>query len=79
MAEQALRNCGAQRRSAEHADELPDDRDPTMLAATPLSGVHAMSSIAPTTTPRPPPEVTEQVWLFVAGAVGISEGKDTYR
>lgn len=76
LTETAARNVA----HAQHAGELPADRDPKMFAAATLSGVHAMSSLALRTTPRPPAEeVAEQVWLFVAGAVGVPAGKDEYR
>ena len=44
-----------------------------MLAVATLSGVHAISTVALNRTPRPPAdEVATQVWLFVAGAVGLA-------
>ncbi|KZS64078.1 TetR/AcrR family transcriptional regulator [Mycobacterium pseudokansasii] len=63
---------------AQRLGELPADRDPQMLAVATLSGVHAMSILALSRKPRPPAaEVCEQVWLFVAGAVGLAAERNT--
>ena len=59
--------------NAQQAGELPADRDPEMLAAATLSGVHAITSVAMNRSPRPPAStVVEQVWAFVSGAVGLA-------
>lgn len=53
--------------------EISADRDPEMLAAATLGGVHAMVLVALTRTPRPASTlVRDEVWTFVVGAVGIS-------
>ncbi|VAZ80326.1 HTH-type transcriptional regulator BetI [Mycobacterium persicum] len=58
---------------AQRLGELPADRDPHLLAVATLSGVHAMGTVALSRSPRPPAdEVAEQVWVFVAGAVGLA-------
>jgi AcrR family transcriptional regulator len=58
---------------AQRAAELPADRDPQMLAAAILSGVHAMAAVALNRSPRSSATtVIEQVWAFVSGAVGVS-------
>jgi AcrR family transcriptional regulator len=52
--------------------ELPGDRDPEMLAAATLGGLHAVAAVALARVPRPPAEtVIDQVWAFIAGAVGL--------
>lgn len=53
--------------------EIPANRDPEMLAAATLGGIHAMVLVALTRTPRPAPtQVRDEVWTFVVGAVGLS-------
>jgi len=57
---------------AQHSGELPGDRDPQMLAAATLGGLHAVAAVAFARDPRPPAEVViDQVWAFIAGAVGL--------
>lgn len=57
---------------AQHEGELPGDRDPEMLAAAMLGGLHAVADVALARTPRPPAEaVIDEVWAFIAGAVGL--------
>ncbi|WP_262490853.1 TetR/AcrR family transcriptional regulator [Mycobacterium simiae] len=71
---QELANVAAHNiKHAQRIAELPADRDPHLLAVATLSGVHAMSTLALSRTPRPPAhEVVDQVWIFVAGAVGLA-------
>jgi AcrR family transcriptional regulator len=58
--------------NAQHAGELPADRDPEFLAAATLGGTNAMLSVALTRTPRPPAEeIITELWTVVAGAVGL--------
>jgi AcrR family transcriptional regulator len=53
--------------------EIPAGRDPEMLAAATLGGLHAMVLVALTRTPQPSPEsVRDEVWAFVISAVGLS-------
>ncbi|RSM50468.1 TetR/AcrR family transcriptional regulator [Actinoplanes sp. ATCC 53533] len=57
---------------AQQGGELPGDRDPQMLAAATLGGLHAVAAVAFARDPRPPAEVViDQVWAFIAGAVGL--------
>lgn len=57
---------------AQQCGELPGDRDPQMLAAATLGGLHAVAAVAFARDPRPPAEVViDQVWAFIAGAVGL--------
>jgi AcrR family transcriptional regulator len=59
---------------AQHRGELPPGRDPEFLAAVTLGGTNAVVSVALTRTPRPAPDwVIDQLWTFVAGAVGLTE------
>lgn len=52
--------------------ELPVDRDPQLLAAAMLGGLHAAAAVALARVPRTPAEtVVDQVWAFVAGAAGL--------
>jgi AcrR family transcriptional regulator len=52
--------------------ELPTDRDPELLAAATLGGTHAIASVALARSPRPPAStIVDQVWAFIAGAVGL--------
>lgn len=56
---------------AQRDGELPADRDPEMLAAATLGGLNAVAVVALTRAPRPPAQtVIDQVWAFIAGAVG---------
>jgi AcrR family transcriptional regulator len=72
MAELGARNIA----NAQEAAQLPVDRDPQMLAAGLLSGVHAIASVALARAPRPPTAlVAEQVWAFLSGAVGLPPGR----
>ncbi|MEV6424888.1 hypothetical protein [Streptomyces sp. NPDC051662] len=52
--------------------ELPGERDPEMPAAATLGGLNAVAAVALARTPRPPAEaVIDEVWAFIAGAVGL--------
>ena len=68
-----LTDLGAQNIAGGQRDgELPRDRDPEMLAAATLGGTHAIAAVALARSPRPPADaVADQVWAFVAGAVGL--------
>lgn len=68
-----LTELGAQNIARGQRDgELPGDRDPEMLAAATLGGTHAIAAVALSRSPRPPAAtVTDQVWAFVAGPVGL--------
>jgi AcrR family transcriptional regulator len=58
--------------AAQRDGELPAERDPELLAAGVLGGVHATVSVALSRSPRRDAGlVTEELWRFVAGAVGI--------
>jgi AcrR family transcriptional regulator len=58
--------------AAQRDGELPGGRDPELLAAGVLGGVHATVSVARSRSPRrDPAAVSEELWRFVAGAVGI--------
>jgi AcrR family transcriptional regulator len=58
---------------AQRAGELPADRDPEFLAAATLGGTNTLVSVALTRTPRPPAtDLINQLWSFVAGAVGLT-------
>jgi len=73
LAEVGARNI----EQAQRARELPADRDPAMLAAAILSGVHAMGTLALTRRPRPAADdVVRQVWTFVAGAAGCPKQEE---
>lgn len=51
--------------------ELPADRDPELLVAAVLGGVHTAVVVALTRTPRPDrARVAAELWTFVAGAAG---------
>ncbi|MFI7644417.1 TetR/AcrR family transcriptional regulator [Nonomuraea sp. NPDC049400] len=51
--------------------DLPLDRDPELLVAAILGGVHMALAIALTRTPRPDrTRVAAEAWAFVAGAAG---------
>jgi AcrR family transcriptional regulator len=57
---------------AQREGELPADRDPEVLAAATLAGTHATAVVAIARTPRlAAATVIEQVWAFIAGAVGL--------
>lgn len=50
---------------------VPADRDPELLVAAVLGGVHMAVAVALTRSPRPDRAVVaDQVWEFVAGATG---------
>lgn len=54
--------------------ELTGGRDPELLAAAVLAGVHAAAAAAIERDERPTAEVlVAQIWLFVKGAVGLSQ------
>jgi hypothetical protein len=58
---------------AQRAGELPAERDPEFMAAATLGGTNAVIAVCLTRVPRPPAEsVVDQLWTFVAGAVGLS-------
>lgn len=60
--------AGGQREGA-----LPRDRDPELLAAAVLGGVHSTVAVALGRDPRPPAEsVIDELWRFVAGAVELT-------
>lgn len=51
--------------------DLPGGRDPELLVAAVLGGVHTAVAVALTRTPRPDPaSVAAELWDFVAGATG---------
>ncbi|OLF16359.1 TetR/AcrR family transcriptional regulator [Actinophytocola xanthii] len=57
---------------AQRAGELPDDRDPELLAAATLGGTNTMLSVALSRTPRPSAEkVITELWTAVRGTVGL--------
>lgn len=57
---------------AQREGEIPKDRDPEYLAAATLGGTNAVVAVCLTRDPRPPAhDVIEQLWSFVAGAVGL--------
>ena len=54
--------------------DLPADRDPELLVAAVLGGVHTAVAVALTRTPRPDrARVAAELWAFVAGAANSSE------
>jgi AcrR family transcriptional regulator len=56
---------------AQRGGELPSGRDPELLAAAVLAGVHAATTAAIERDERPTPEeLFIQIWQFVKGAVG---------
>jgi AcrR family transcriptional regulator len=56
----------------QQSGELPSGRDPELLAAAVLAGVHAAAATAIERDERPAPEeLFAQIWLFVKGAVGL--------
>jgi AcrR family transcriptional regulator len=53
--------------------ELPGDRDPELLAAAVLGGVHRAVVLALSRDSRPPLDgLVHELWAFVAGAVGLT-------
>jgi AcrR family transcriptional regulator len=55
---------------AQRDGDLPADRDPELLVAAILGGVHMAVVVALTRTPRPDrTQVADELWAFVAGAV----------
>ncbi|MGI5127413.1 TetR/AcrR family transcriptional regulator [Pseudonocardia sp. CA-107938] len=51
--------------------DLPADRDPELLVAAVLGGVHTAIALALTRTPRPDrARVATELWAFVRGAAG---------
>jgi AcrR family transcriptional regulator len=57
---------------AQHAGELPADRDPEFLAAATLGGINTMLSIALTRPCRPPVDkMIAEIWTVVRGTVGL--------
>lgn len=58
---------------AQQTGELPAGRDPELLAAATVGGLHAIVVVALNRDPRPPADVVfDQSWAFVAGALGIA-------
>lgn len=58
---------------AQRSGELTSGRDPELLAAAVLAGVHAATATAIERDERPAPEeLFAQIWLFVKGAVGLN-------
>lgn len=58
--------------------DLPADRDPELLAAAVLGGVHTAVVVALTRTPRPDrARVAAELWTFVAGAAGANSAGRT--
>ncbi|GLZ29241.1 hypothetical protein Lesp02_14310 [Lentzea sp. NBRC 105346] len=59
---------------AQRDGDLPADRDPEMLVAAILGGVHTAVAVALTRSPRPDRAlVAAELWAFVAGAAGTSD------
>jgi hypothetical protein len=57
---------------AQRDGDLPAGRDPELLAAATLGGTHAVAVVALGRSPRPDvAEAIDELWSFVAGAVGI--------
>ncbi len=51
---------------------IPSDRDPELLAAMVLGGIrHGIALALGRETPPDPESVAEEIWRFVAGAVGL--------
>jgi hypothetical protein len=60
---------------AQRDGDLPAGRDPELLAAATLGGTHAVAVVALGRTPRPGiAAVIDELWSFVAGAVGLPPG-----
>jgi AcrR family transcriptional regulator len=56
----------------QQSGELPGGRDPELLAAAVLAGVHAAAGAAIERDERPvQEELFTEIWLFVKGAVGL--------
>jgi AcrR family transcriptional regulator len=56
----------------QQSGELPGGRDPELLAAAVLAGVHAAAAAAIERDERPvQEELFTEIWLFVKGAVGL--------
>jgi AcrR family transcriptional regulator len=54
--------------------DLSAGRDPELLVAAILGGVHTAMAVALTRTPRPDrTQIAAELWTFVAGAAGTSE------
>lgn len=52
--------------------DLPPGRDPELLAAATLGGLHALADVALARNPRPPAQpVVAEAWAVVAGIVGL--------
>ncbi|WP_436499461.1 TetR/AcrR family transcriptional regulator [Actinokineospora sp. HUAS TT18] len=67
--EQGARNIARGQRDG----DLPADRDPELLVAAVLGGVHTAVAVALTQTPRPDRgRVAAELWAFVAGAAGAT-------
>ncbi|WP_395308813.1 TetR/AcrR family transcriptional regulator [Mycobacterium sp. AMU20-3851] len=59
---------------AQRKGEIDARRDPEYLAAATIGGTNAVIAVCLTRDPRPPAtEVIDQIWAFVAGAVGLDE------
>ncbi len=57
--------------------EIPADRDPEYLAAATIGGTNAVVAVCLTRDPRPPAsDAIEQLWSFVAGAVGLNSSTE---
>jgi AcrR family transcriptional regulator len=68
--EQGARNIARGQRDG----DLPAGRDPELLVAAVLGGVHTAVAVALTRTPRPDrARVAAELWAFVAGAAGTPE------
>ncbi len=71
--QQEMSKIGARNMAQGQRDgEIPADRDPEYLAAATIGGTNAVVAVCLTRDPRPPaPDVIDQLWAFVAGAVGL--------
>ncbi|SDP98248.1 DNA-binding transcriptional regulator, AcrR family [Lentzea jiangxiensis] len=67
--------CGARNVARGQRDgDLHAGRDPELLVAAVLGGVHTAVTVALSRIPRPAPaDVAAQLWAFVAGAAGVAE------
>lgn len=72
--QQQMSKIGARNMAQGQRDgEIPADRDPEYLAAATIGGTNAVVAVCLTRDPRPPaPDVIDQLWAFVAGAVGLN-------